>query len=98
MAQNRPKIKLADRTWKKLYATQEQNVKALAEKIADGARDKVPDDVPIEVRTQPNIAGRPVALVTIIHPSGVARQAKHGVLTMSAAELGADITRYPVPE
>lgn len=39
--------------------------------------------------------GRPVALVSLTEPNGVAIQAKHGTLTRAAAEEGADVHRYP---
>jgi hypothetical protein len=39
--------------------------------------------------------GRPVAMVALTEPNGLAIQAKHGTLTRSAAEEGADVHRYP---
>lgn len=59
-----------------------------AEEIADNVRTKVPDDVPVEVYHGLNKKGRPYSMVAITHPSGEARQIKHGVLTRSAAESG----------
>ena len=39
--------------------------------------------------------GRPVALVALTEPNGVAIQSKYGTLTRAAAEEGADVHRYP---
>lgn len=41
-----------------------------------------------EVRTAIGYDGRPVGLVSIRHPAGVAMQAKHGVLTRAVRALG----------
>ena len=65
-----------------------------AEDVADRIRAKVPDDVPVTVRDEVNDSGRPVSIVTIEHASGLARQAKDGVITMSVAEAGHDVHHY----
>jgi hypothetical protein len=41
-----------------------------------------------EVRTAINHDGRPVGLVTVRHPAGIAMQAKYGVLTRAVRSLG----------
>lgn len=64
-----------------------------AENVAASVRAKVPADVEVVVNDHISAAGRPVSVVTIIHPSGMARQAKDGVLTRAAAENGMDVTR-----
>ncbi|MCX7445822.1 hypothetical protein OS125_11320 [Corynebacterium sp. P7003] len=51
-------------------------------------------DVPVSTRMTVNKAGRPVCLVTITHPKGMASQAKHGTLTRAASAVGLDIHRY----
>lgn len=56
----------------------------------------VPDDVPVSVTSGTNQKGRPYALVTIAHPSGMARQAKHGTLTKAASEAGIETRRYNI--
>lgn len=68
-------------------------VSAKAGAIRDAASAQVPDDVPVEMRMEENAMGAPVGLVTITHPSGMARQARDGVLTRAAASGGMDITR-----
>lgn len=68
-------------------------VAAKAGAIRDAAAAQVPDDVPVEMRMQSDALGSPVGLVTIMHPSGLARQAKDGVLTRAAANAGLDVTR-----
>lgn len=64
-----------------------------AEAIAADVRANVPKDVPVHVKHELNRSGRPVSIVTIAHPSGMARQAKHGTLTRAAAQQGLDIRR-----
>ena len=39
--------------------------------------------------------GRPLAMLAIARPNGLAIQAKTGILTRAAAEQGMDIHRYP---
>lgn len=68
-------------------------VAAKAGAIREAAAAQVPDDVPVEMRMQSDAMGSPVGLVTIMHPSGLARQARDGVLTRAAANAGLDVTR-----
>lgn len=65
-----------------------------AKNVARTVKNKVPEDVPVVVRSDINEKGRPASIVQIQHASGLARQAKDGVLTQSAAENGLDIKRY----
>ena len=68
-------------------------VSEMAGAIRDAASAQVPDDVPVEMRMEENAMGAPVGLVTITHPSGMARQARDGVLTRAAASSGLDVSR-----
>lgn len=70
------------------------DVTAHGKAVAATLSNSLPEGV--EVTTRQSVArdGRPVCLVTIAHPSGLARQAKHGVLTRAAAENGLEVTRY----
>lgn len=55
----------------------------------------IDSDLPVSVQlTSSRADGRPVGLVTITHPKGLASQAKHGTLTQAAAKAGLDVTRY----
>lgn len=87
----KPKFKLGDdfAEWSQLVRG---DVSAAAERVA--ASMDVPDDVPVSVTHKTGDDGRPVSLVTIAHASGLARQAKSGVLTRAAAENGLEVTRY----
>lgn len=51
-------------------------------------------DKPVKSMVFTGRNGRPTGYVTIMHPAGLAEQAKHGVLTKAAAEAGLDIRRY----
>lgn len=65
-----------------------------AEGIADDVRKSIGDsDVEVGVWSSSGGQGRPVEVVTIRHPSGLARQAKHGILTGAAAKRGLTIRR-----
>lgn len=64
------------------------------EALRDAVSARVPDDVPVTATSRLGDNERPANLVTIAHASGLARQAKDGVLTRSAAELGLEVTRY----
>ncbi len=64
-----------------------------AEQVAENIRAKVPADVEVTVTNTTNRKGRPVSLVTIAHASGLARQAKHGTVTLAAAEAGLEVRR-----
>ena len=46
------------------------------------------------VRMQRDRQGRPVAMVTLQEPGGIARQVKNGVMTRAAAQAGLDVKRY----
>ena len=62
------------------------------------AADAVAADVraPTNVSVFNNREGRAVAVVAIIHPKGLAMQAKHGALTRAAARQGLEVKRYRV--
>lgn len=77
--------------WVRKYHT--QTVHDAAEQVAATMRSKLPDDVQVVVNDHISAAGRPVSVPTIIHPSGLARQAKDGICTRSAAENGLTVTR-----
>lgn len=69
-------------------------VAGAGEQVAGAARSKLPAGVGVDVIHKTDRNGRPVALVTITHASGMARQANDGVLTRAAAECGLDVHRY----
>ena len=66
-------------------------LESAAHKVADA----VPRDTAVEMGLDRN--GRPVAMVAIALPNGLAIQARTGALTRAAAENGMDIHRYPRP-
>lgn len=69
----------------------------VAEKAADfGIRvEGEPGDVELPVRvSMQEKEGEPYASVTIAHPSGLAVQAKHGLLTRAAADCGFEVTQW----
>ncbi|MDK8242583.1 hypothetical protein [Corynebacterium coyleae] len=68
-------------------------VAAKGSAIRDAAASQVPDDVPVGMMMKEDKMGSPVALVTIMHPAGLALQARAGVLTRAAASSGLDVTR-----
>lgn len=68
-------------------------VESKAGAIRDAAQQQVPSDVPVGLLMKVDKMGSPVGLVTIMHPSGLARQARDGVLTRAAAYGGLDVTR-----
>lgn len=95
MARSRkPKFRLNTAEFEKLMPLVRGDVDAAGRRLAESVRAKVPGDVPVSVQQRTGEDGRPVSLVTIAHASGLARQAKQGVLTRSAAELGIEVTRY----
>lgn len=72
-------------------------VTEIAENIADNARgimvEHVPGDIPLPVEVKTRVGPTRVeASVTLAHPSGLAVQAKHGVLTGGAAGAGHEVT------
>jgi hypothetical protein len=88
-----------------MRALTSREVMAAAERVAERVAEKAraqnilvehePGDVglPVEVSMQEK-EGEPYASVTIAHPAGLAVQAKHGILTRSAAELGFEVTLW----
>lgn len=61
-----------------------------AANVAARAKGLVDKDVPVRVR--PYTTDRAASAVVIAHPSGVALQAKAGVLTRAAAAEGLEVT------
>lgn len=69
-------------------------IEDLTNEVADNARSLINDSsVEVTARTEINRKGRLVGVVTIAHLSGMARQAKHGTLTMAAAQAGLETKR-----
>lgn len=72
-------------------------VREKAEEIAGNARSQghlvegVPGDIEMPVEVTVYDTDRARASVIIKHPSGLAIQAKHGVLTRAAAEAGLEV-------
>ena len=95
MARSRkPRFRLNTAEFSKLMPLVRGDVDSAGRRLAESVRARVPGDVPVSVQQRTGENGRPVSLVTITHASGLARQAKHGALTRSAAELGLEVTRY----
>lgn len=71
-------------------------VKSIAEDIANNARgimvEGVPGNVALPVEVKSSVTDRARASVTLAHPSGLAVQAKHGVLTGGAAGAGMEVS------
>lgn len=65
--------------------------KVEAQGITVGDRDGGTNEYPLPVRVQSYTTDRAGAAVVLAHPAGAAVQAKHGVLTKAAAELGLDV-------
>ena len=91
----KPRFKLSRSAVPKLMKMVQPDVHENAEAVAAAARSRLPSDVPVGVMDVENESGRAVTLVTITHPSGIAQQAKNGVLTRSAADSRLEVTRYP---
>ncbi|GFK19201.1 MAG: hypothetical protein Q4F10_06220 [Corynebacterium glutamicum] len=90
----KPRIVIdSDRLMEWVRKAHTKTVHDTAEDVAETVRSKLPEDVEVVVNDHISAAGRPVSVVTIIHPSGMARQARDGILTRSAAEHGLTITR-----
>lgn len=51
----------------------------------------VPGDISIPVETSMTTTDRAHGIVTLAHPSGMAVQAKHGLLTKAAAAAGLEV-------
>lgn len=97
----KPQIHLDPAGIMEFLQTQAPVVQKAGEELAEEVRKELGDaakDTPVVTRMTTNRAGRPVALVTIAHPSGLARQAQHGTLTRAAAATGLDVHRYPLKE
>lgn len=62
-------------------------VQDAAERIAADA--EASSELPVEVNTY--VTDRAAAAVTIVHPAGMAEQAKHGTLTRAAGSIGAEV-------
>lgn len=72
-------------------------VEGLAEKVADNVRGQnidvvgIPGDIDLPVRVSVYETDRARASVMLAHPSGLAVQAKHGLLTRAAAAAGLEV-------
>lgn len=72
-------------------------VEAVAEKIAANARsaapavEGIPGDIELPVRVDTYDTDRARATVWLAHPSGLAVQAKHGLLTKAASAAGLEV-------
>lgn len=66
------------------------NVRAQGIKVGDV--NGGPDEIPLPVNVYPRTDGQPGALVVLSHAAGAAVQAKHGALTIAAAQAGLDVT------
>lgn len=92
---NKPTIVVDQKALMEILASRDEETRKRAESYASKLRAKLPDDVPVEVEHKFGFDGRPVSLVTIMHPSGLGRQAKDGVMTRTGAEEGLEVNRYP---
>ncbi|MEJ6013815.1 hypothetical protein WG936_08200 [Corynebacterium sp. H127] len=89
----RPRLMLDSKKLGKLLVNNyADDIAALTDQVAK----QLPDDVKVLTMTGINRAGRPYGLVTIAEPEALAMQAKHGVLSKSAARCGLDIKRREV--
>lgn len=73
-----------------LAQTSKPALKNVAHEVSDSI------NAPTNVSVFNNEQGRAVAMVTVVHPKGMAMQAKHGALTRAAAKAGLDVKRYRV--
>lgn len=65
---------------------------AAAERIADGARSRMPNDVPdADVVVEQYTTDRGAAVVIVRHPRARGLQAKYGILTRSAQAIGVSV-------
>lgn len=87
-------FKLNKAEFRKIMAQQRGATHSAAKKIAGNVKKRLPDGVPVTLQDRTDKNGRPVTLVTVAHASGMARQAKDGILTRSAAEAGMEVKRY----
>ena len=77
-----------DALWKSIPAAP---VEAAAREIAENV-DVGDVDAQVGVMMVTTERGAPVALVTILHPAGLAMEAKHGTLKKAAAACGLEVT------
>lgn len=75
--------------WKAIPAAP---VEALAKQIAANVDVGSVTDAEVGVMMSTTKWGAPVALVTIMHPAGLAMEAKHGTLKRAAASCGLEVT------
>lgn len=72
-------------------------IRAQGRLARSGAQESGPD-ISGDVTVRPGVGGydqRPVSIVTIAHPAGVAMQAKHGVMTKAVRALGGGVSWNP---
>lgn len=74
--------------WKAIPAAP---VEALAKQIAANVDVGSVTDAEVGVMMGTTKFGAPVALVTIMHPAGLAMEAKHGTLKRAAASVGLEV-------
>lgn len=92
----KPKLRINDEAFMRMLREQySDSLHAVGEDVAAEMRRELPDDVEVGVMSGVDRNGRPKTMITIMHPSGLARQAKDGALTRPLAKRGFDITRYP---
>ena len=88
----KPRVKLSHEGVKELLVQTAPLVEQAAKQVAS--------NIPAKYRTgtlsRLDRKGRPVTLVALQEPNGVALQAKYGLMTKAAAEAGLDIHRYPI--
>jgi hypothetical protein len=93
------KVKLSSRGIEAVAksAAVRSEIAALAERVAGEVRSQgiavegVPGDTALPVEVTVYETDRARASVTIAHPSGLAVQAKHGVLTRAASAVGLEV-------
>lgn len=77
-----------DALWKAIPAAP---VEALAKQIAANVDVGSVTDAEVGVMMSTTKFGAPVALVTVMHPAGLAMEAKHGTLKRAAASVGLEV-------
>ena len=92
----KPRFKLNRKAFGEVMRLTQPAVSAQARQVAESVQAQLPNDVPVDTMDTVSQDGRPVTLVTVMHPSGLARQANDGVLTRAAAQNGLEVTRYPL--
>lgn len=86
----RPQVYLSDEWFTRAEEELVPDLEAKAREIAGNVPSKY--DTGVLLRRDRN--GKPVALISLQHPQGVAIQAKNGTLTRAAANAGVDVHRY----